>query len=97
MNRLDNTLLHTIQVGQVGRNEELVGDGAIESGIHKLQIEHDFAVKVLIMINCSFLDGVNISIRRGSLVYELQVACTSRTWPVRLPLPLADLPPGCQS
>ena len=97
MNTSDNTPLHTVQVGQVGRDEELVGNGAIESSVHKLQIQHDLAVKVLVMINSSFVNGIDISIPRGSLAYELQVACTSRTWPVRLPLPLADLPPGCPS
>jgi hypothetical protein len=89
-----NTKAPTVQVGQVGRNVEFVCNSAIETCIDKLQIHHDLPIKVLGTVNSSFVKEIPNLIRHGSGAYEPPAACTCRTWPVRPPLPFADLPAG---
>jgi hypothetical protein len=81
----------TVQVRKVGPNDEFISNCTIEACIHELQIQHDFSVKVLDMINDSSSIDLSSFIRHGSWACGLQATCTFRTLHVRPPLPFADL------
>ena len=43
-------MARTVQIGEVGRYKNLIRDCSVETRIHKLQVLHDLAVKVLSML-----------------------------------------------